>query len=130
MMVSGPAGVGKSRLALEFGITAPAGVGGGWLHAGAGAEAVGAVRACGDPAVILVDDADGRSDLVPLLESLAEQHDDPVMRVVLVTRSAGGLRAALGALEERHAWIVSGAAELELGLRAARRTGSAGSVRR
>ena len=117
MMVAGPAGVGKSRLALEFASRLPAGWAAGWLHAGAGAAVVEAVRGCGDPAVILVDDADGRSDLVPLLEALAERHDDPAVRVVLVTRSAGGLRAALaGQLEERHAWVVSGAAELDLGI--------------
>ena len=50
-----------------------------------------------------------------MLEALAERHEDPAVRVVLVTRSAGGLRAALaGKLEERHAWVVSGAAELDL----------------
>ena len=53
IMVGGPAGVGKSRLALEFASRLPAGWAAGWLHAGAGAAAVEAVRACGDPAVIL-----------------------------------------------------------------------------
>ena len=116
LLLGGPAGVGKSRLALEFGLRLPKGWAAGWLHAGMGGEAVGAVRGCGDPAVILVDDADGRADLLPLLESLAEQHRDPVIRVVLVSRSAVGLRAALAArLEERHAWLAAGAAELDLG---------------
>ena len=115
-VVAGPAGVGKSRLVLESASRLPAEWASGWLHAGAAAEAVEAVRACGDPAVILVDDADGRAGVVPLLEALAEQHEDPAVRVVLVTRSATGLRAALvRQLEERHAWVVSGAAELELG---------------
>ena len=116
MMVAGPAGVGKSRLALESASRLSEGWAAGWLHAGAGAVAVEAVRGCGDPAVILADDADGRSDLVPLLEALAERHEDPAVRVMLVTRSASGLRAALAEqLEERHAWVVSGAAELDLG---------------
>ena len=117
LMVSGPAGVGKSRLALEFASRLPQDWAAGWLHAGTGDIAVGAVRACGDPAIMLVDDADGRADLVPLLESLAEQHENPVTRVVLVTRSAVGLRSALmSQLTERHAWVASGAPQLELDL--------------
>ena len=117
LMVSGPAGVGKSRLALEFASRLPQGWASGWLHAGTGDMAVGAVRACGDPAIMLVDDADGRADLVALLESLAEQHQNPVTRVVLVTRSAVGLRAALmSRLTERHTWVASGATQLELDL--------------
>jgi AAA ATPase domain len=104
-ILSGPAGVGKSRLALEF---ASRRLPPGWLHPGAGAAAISAVRACGDPVVMLVDDADGRADLVPLLESLAEQHEDPTVRIVMLTRSATGLRAALmPRLEERHTWIIS-----------------------
>jgi len=116
MMVSGPAGVGKSRLVLEFASRLPAEWAAGWLHAGVGDQAVETVRECGDPAMILADDADGRADLVPLLEALAERHEDPAVRVVLVTRSAAGLRAALAArLDERHAWVAAGAAELNLG---------------
>ena len=79
--------------------------------------------------MILADDADGRSDLVPLLESLAERHEEPAVRVVLVTRSAGGLRAALaGRAGGAARVVVSGSAELDRA-GAARRTRSAGSVR-
>jgi hypothetical protein len=116
LLLGGPAGVGKTRLALEFGQQVPAGWVAGWLHAGTGVDAIGAVAACDEPAVILVDDADGRTDLVPLLDALAGHCGEPVIRVLLVTRSADGLRASLAArLEERHAEIVSGAAALELG---------------
>lgn len=116
MMIAGPAGVGKSRLALEFASRLPAGWAAGWLRAGANA-AVEAVQDCGDPAVILADDADGRTDLVPLLEALAERHEDPEVRVVLVTRSAQGLRSALAPkLDERHAWVITRAAQLNLGI--------------
>ena len=65
MMVAGPAGMGKSRLALEFASRLPAGWAAGWLHSEAGAVAVDAARGCGDPAVILADDADGRAELGP-----------------------------------------------------------------
>src|ERR1019366_3429124 len=115
LMVSGPAGVGKSRLVLEFGLSLPEGWAAGWLRAGAGGKAVSAVRACGDPAVILVDDADGRGDLVALLDFLAEEHKNPAIRVVIVTCSAVGLRTALALrLEERHKWIATSAVELDL----------------
>jgi hypothetical protein len=50
-----------------------------------------------------------------LLESLAGRPGDPEIRVILVTRSPEGLRAALvRRLEERHAWIAAAAASLEL----------------
>lgn len=115
LMISGPAGVGKSRLALEFGLRVPAGWTAGWLHAGMGGDAVAAVRACGDPALIVVDDADGRADLPAFLESLAGQSAGPVVRAILVTRSADGLRAALRLqLDGRHAWIAAEAPGREL----------------
>jgi tetratricopeptide (TPR) repeat protein len=114
-ILGGPGGVGKTRLAAEFGLRAPEGWAAGWLHAGAGGTVVDAVRACGDPALILVDDADGRQDLPSLLESLAVQPAEPAIRVVLVTRSPEALRAALARrLEERHAWVASEAETLEL----------------
>jgi tetratricopeptide (TPR) repeat protein len=115
MMVSGPAGVGKSRLALEFASRLPGQWEAGWLHPGAGEAAISAVGACGDPAVVLVDDADGRADVVPLLNALAEEHTGPAIRVLLVTRSAAGLRASLAArLEERYTWIADRAVEVAL----------------
>jgi hypothetical protein len=52
---------GKSRLALELGLRVPPGWAAGWLHVGAGGVAVDAVRACADPALILVEDAGGRT---------------------------------------------------------------------
>ena len=115
LMVSGPAGVGKSRLVLEFALALPPDWTAGWLHAGAGSAAINAVRACGDPSVVLVDDADGRADVIALLDALAEHHDDPQVRVVLVTRSAAGLREWLALrVEERHRWIADRAVELEV----------------
>lgn len=115
LIMGGPGGIGKSRLALEFGLRVPTGWAAGWLHVGAGGTAVAAVRSSGEPALILVEDADGRDDLTGLLESLAGQPTEALIRVILVTRSPEGLRAALGRrLEERHAWIAAGAVTLEL----------------
>jgi tetratricopeptide (TPR) repeat protein len=115
LVVSGPAGAGKSRLALRFASGLPQQWARGWLRAGAGAAAAGAVRACGDPAMILVDDADGRADLAAFLGAVAEGYASPVARVVLLARSAAGLAASLALrLEDRHEWIVSRAPVLEL----------------
>ena len=82
----------------------------GWLHAGTGDAAVSAVAACAEPTLILVDDADGRSDLVALLDSLAEWRGNPPIRVILIARAVDGLRASLSRrLDIRHGWVVSDA---------------------
>ena len=115
LLLSGSAGVGKSRLALEFASRAPGGWAAGWLHAVTGDTAIAAIAACGEPTPVLVDDAYGRGDIVPLLDALAERRAKPVIRVVLRTRSAEGLRASLVAnIEERHATIVFRALAVEL----------------
>jgi tetratricopeptide (TPR) repeat protein len=115
MLLSGSAGVGKSRLALEFASRAPAEWAVGWLRARTGATAVGVMAAGRQSTLVLVDDADGRDDLGPLLDDLAERQGDPSIRVVLVTRGADGFRASLlTSVEERHAKIVSGAPVIEV----------------
>src|SRR6202040_1659223 len=70
-LVTGPGGVGKTRLVTQFAITRPAPWAAGWLHRGRGASALAAVRGCGDPALILIDDADASPDAVALLGDLA-----------------------------------------------------------
>ena len=82
-LLSGSAGVGKSRLALEFASRVPEGWAAAWLHAGAGNTAIAAIAACGDPAVVPVDDVHGRGDIVPLLDSLSERGSSPVIRGTL-----------------------------------------------
>lgn len=70
VVVTGPAGTGKTRLATQFALGRPAPWVSGWLSDARGADAVAAIGACGDPALILVDDADQRSDLATLLAGL------------------------------------------------------------
>jgi len=114
-LLSGPAGVGKSRLALQFASRVPDGWVAGWLHVGTGPSAVDDLAACKDPVLILVDDADGRPDLGAFLDGLGAHNGKPVIRVIVITRSAEGLRASLvSRLAERHATTASGAAALEL----------------
>ena len=128
LVISGPAGVGKSRLALTFALRLPEQWARGWLHAGAGATAAGAVRACRDPAMILVDDADGRADLAAFLGAVAEGYARPVIRVILLARSGQAWprrwhrswRTAMsGSCPVRRSWSWN--------RKAARRTGSGGS---
>jgi hypothetical protein len=115
LILGGAGGIGKTRLAAEFGLRSPAGWAVGWLHASAGSTAVDAVRACGEPALILVDDADSRQDLVSLLESLTARPAEPAVRVILLTRSPEALRAALAhRMEERDTWVAAEAEILEL----------------
>jgi hypothetical protein len=115
LILTGATGVGKSRLALEFASRLPPGWVAGWLAAGTGADALKTLRACGDPAMILVDDADGRDDLVALLSELAEQPNKPKIRVILITSSAANLNTRISArISERYRWIVASAPILDL----------------
>ena len=63
VVVTGPAGIGKTRLVTQFALDRPAPWVSGWLSGGRGSDAVAAIRACGDPALVLVDEADERPDL-------------------------------------------------------------------
>jgi tetratricopeptide (TPR) repeat protein len=97
-VLAGPAGVGKTRLAVQFARELPGLWIAGWLKDKRGSEAIAAVAACGDPALILVDDADARTDVLGLLQDLADYNGPSLVRVLLITRAAGlaaRLRVAL-----------------------------------
>lgn len=87
-VVTGPAGVGKSRLALAVAESLPAGWAAGRLPGG-GEGLVERVVAAGDPTLVIVDDA----DRVPGLDTLitqAARHPD-LVRLLLLTRAASAL---------------------------------------
>ncbi len=108
-VLGGPAGAGKTRLALEAARRAQRWTTG-WLRPGEGARACSAVRECGEPTLVLADDADLRDDLLPLLDQVFEHHHAgraPAIRVLLVTRSAQDFiqrsRAVAGGRRPGHA---------------------------
>jgi tetratricopeptide (TPR) repeat protein len=107
MIVTGPAGVGKTRLVTQFASASPAPWVAGWLRPGCGASAVAAVRACDQPALILVDDADSRPDLGALLDDLAGDLSGPPVRVILITRTTESLLQTIRRLQESHRWILA-----------------------
>ncbi len=73
-------------------------------------------RACGDATLILVDDADERSDVTDLLTGLAGSRPVvPPVRVVLVTRAAGLLGRLERALPDRPRQVLAGTLELTVG---------------
>ena len=117
-LVTGPGGSGKTRLAVEFASRLKAdGWRCGFLQDGHGAQAVAAIAAAGDPALLVVDYAEARADLVPLLTALADHDQEPVIRVLLLARSLGAWWQPDGPLR-RHAAVrdaLAGAEAVPLG---------------
>lgn len=106
LIVGGPAGIGKTRLALQCAEQLAEGWAAGWLAPDTGAHALQMVKACPDRTLVLVDDADLRPDAAAFLESLAEHNESPVVRTILLARNVEGLRAALStALTDRSRWV-------------------------
>jgi hypothetical protein len=74
------------------------------------------IRACGDPALVLVDNADQRPDLAALLESLkAGRGAGTAVRVILISRGPGLTRQLAATLDDRSRGILEGVDELQLG---------------
>ncbi|MGH3622662.1 MAG: tetratricopeptide repeat protein [Sciscionella sp.] len=88
-VVTGPAGVGKSRLALAVAEALPAGWVSGRLLCVDGL--VERIAACGEPALVIVDDADRVSSLDVLIAQAARHPD--LLRLLLLTRQAESLRS-------------------------------------
>jgi hypothetical protein len=88
-VLAGPAGVGKSRLALAVAEALPPQWSAGW--AGTPDGVVERIVAAGDPTLLLVDDAD-RLDGLATLITRAIRHPD-LIRVLLLTRAPDSLRS-------------------------------------
>jgi len=88
-VITGSAGVGKSRLALAVAEALPAGWAAGRLLAVD--SLVERIAACGEPTLVVVEDADRVADLDVLL-TRAARHPD-LVRLVLLTRDATALRS-------------------------------------
>jgi hypothetical protein len=117
LVLSGPAGVGKTRLGLEFGLQSPEPWVAGWLRPGQAAAAMPVIVDCGDPALIVIDDADTRAEVPRLLEALAEHGGLPRVRVLLIVRDGDALLAGLRPLAADSArWLVQAADVVEVGV--------------
>jgi hypothetical protein len=99
-------GVGETRLVTQFAISRPPPWAGGWLHAERGASALDAVRACGDPALILTDDADTSPDTAIILVGLLAK---ALKRAgaLLIARTADSLAQITRQLPQHARWIIA-----------------------
>ena len=115
-VVTGPAGVGKTRLVTHFAAQRPEPWVAGWLNPGRGADAVTAVQACGDPTLVVVDDADERPDSTAVLEYLAPSGCAAApVRIELISRAAGLTARLERKLSDWYRSVLAGACERPIG---------------
>ncbi len=97
-LVTGPGGSGKTRLALELCRRLPElGASSVWVRPGLEAEAIRAVRpGAGERKLLVVDNAETREGLQPMIAELAAAQDDG-LRVMLLARNTGEWFHGLGA---------------------------------
>lgn len=97
-LILGPGGTGKTRLAIEFARSLRDDPRWreqrwrcGYLQPGAGSDVIAAAIAGGRPTLLVIDYAEGRveDDTAALFAELANHDDNPVIRVLLLARSAG-----------------------------------------
>ena len=106
IVIAGPAGTGKTRLATQFAAALPARWAAGWVREDCFASAVAAVQAYGQPTLLLVDDAETRADLPALLTSLATASGGPSVRAILICRNVSALARLASRLPDGHRWIL------------------------
>jgi hypothetical protein len=86
-VLDGPGGVGKSRLASEVARALPDPWASGRVVTGRVEEVFGAVVACGDPTLIVVDDADTEPGVVSLVRQvIARRGDQQLVKLLVVVR--------------------------------------------
>jgi hypothetical protein len=111
LCLQGEAGVGKSRLAIEAARRLPPGWQAGWLRRNADPQAIGRLLQDGRNILLLVDDADLRADLEPVLRALDSASGIPgaklSVRVLLISRYAWDFLRSSGHRSVRSASFVS-----------------------
>jgi tetratricopeptide (TPR) repeat protein len=89
-LVTGAGGSGKTRLAQELGEQAARlGWRRYWVPTGQEADAVGLVRAGGEPVLLVADYAETRAGVAAIIAAAAADEGGPAVRIVLLARSAG-----------------------------------------
>ena len=95
-ILDGPSGVGKTRLSVEVGRALPHGWVAGRCVPGRAVDVLGLVRTCGEPALIVLDDADTHPDVSRLIEQrTVTPAARPQVKVLLVVRDATGFTQSL-----------------------------------
>ncbi|MGH3612794.1 MAG: tetratricopeptide repeat protein [Pseudonocardia sp.] len=94
-VIDGDSGVGKTRLAREVARSLPPGWASGLVVAERAVEVVAAVVACGDPTLIVVDDADLNPGTAPLVDAVLCQEGGLLVRVLVLVRDAAAFRVWL-----------------------------------
>ncbi|MGH3569491.1 MAG: tetratricopeptide repeat protein [Pseudonocardia sp.] len=105
-LLAGPSGVGKSRLAVEFARGLPDGWARGRCVTGKAGVVMAPVLACGQPTLIVVDDADIEPDVAALVSHARAQPERGAGKVLLIARDdvafEHSLNQRLPEREQRH----------------------------
>lgn len=89
-VIAGVSGVGKTRTVYEAVRCLPKGWAAGRLQRGHESEAVDIVKGCGDPTLIVVDDADLWPECVRVLDDVLRYDGHAALRAVFLVRDAEG----------------------------------------
>ena len=87
-VLSGPSGVGKSRLAVQVARELPDGWIAGRCASGKAALVLPTVLACQEPTLVVVDDADAQPGVASLVEQLGQRAERGEVTVLLLVREA------------------------------------------